>query len=154
MGLSECSGMDQELFKCKPAIMRAFQAAKGAHKVIAGLVHLCFMIGSMACFAVIDFLLHNPSYPSFYQGGGDKDDDYVTRIEFRLLLGSLGTVMMTAAGLLTVDGRCISSSTSSFFRSLTTSTPGPRCLSRAELTFTEETRIRLFQCCWIFLYLF
>lgn len=36
MGLSECSGMDQELFKCKPAIMRAFQAAKGAHKVIAG----------------------------------------------------------------------------------------------------------------------
>jgi hypothetical protein len=23
----------QELFKCKPAIMRAFQAAKGAHKV-------------------------------------------------------------------------------------------------------------------------
>jgi hypothetical protein len=26
--------MVQDLFKCKPAIMRAFQAAKGAHTVI------------------------------------------------------------------------------------------------------------------------
>jgi hypothetical protein len=29
----------------------------------------------------------------FTQGGGGKDDDYVTRIEFRLLLVSLTTVL-------------------------------------------------------------
>ena len=29
-------GWVQELFKCKPAIMRAFQAAKGVHKVLNG----------------------------------------------------------------------------------------------------------------------
>jgi hypothetical protein len=36
MRLSDGCAMDQELFQCKPAIMRAFQAAKGVHKVIAG----------------------------------------------------------------------------------------------------------------------
>jgi hypothetical protein len=36
--------MDQELFKCKPAIMRAFQAAKGVHKVIAGHASLCLAV--------------------------------------------------------------------------------------------------------------
>ncbi len=42
--------MDQELFKCKPAIMRAFQAAKGAHKVIAEAAAFTCVLGS-ACIA-------------------------------------------------------------------------------------------------------
>jgi hypothetical protein len=42
--------MDQELFKCKPAIMRAFQAAKGAHKVIAEAAAFSRVLGS-ACIA-------------------------------------------------------------------------------------------------------
>ena len=49
MNLSGGSGMDQELFKCKPAIMRAFQAAKGVHKVIAGR-------GALSCFCVGGFI--------------------------------------------------------------------------------------------------
>ena len=32
-GLSDGAGVPQDLFKCKPAIMRAFQAARGVHKV-------------------------------------------------------------------------------------------------------------------------
>ena len=39
-GLSR-GAMLQDLFKCKPAIMRAFQAAKGAHTVIG--CELCFL---------------------------------------------------------------------------------------------------------------
>jgi hypothetical protein len=33
--LTEGSGLLQDLFKCKPAIMRAFQAARGVHKVLS-----------------------------------------------------------------------------------------------------------------------
>lgn len=50
MRLSDACAMDQELFKCKPAIMRAFQAAKGVHKVIAGPAALDCVLGS--CFGV------------------------------------------------------------------------------------------------------
>jgi hypothetical protein len=87
-------GWVQELFKCKPAIMRAFQAAKGVHKVLNGcgccaiafLVLLPLCGSQCVCNEDLCVLF-------FTQGGGGKDDDYVTRIEFRLLLVSLTTVL-------------------------------------------------------------
>ena len=41
----------QELFKCKPAIMRAFQAAKGVHKVLNcwGCCAIEFPVSLCAC---------------------------------------------------------------------------------------------------------
>ena len=48
--LSNALMMDQELFKCKPAIMRAFQAAKGVHKVNDGSAAFTF---ALDCFSFL-----------------------------------------------------------------------------------------------------
>jgi hypothetical protein len=52
MRLSNALMMDQELFKCKPAIMRAFQAAKAAHKVNAESAVFTCAVGCIILFFV------------------------------------------------------------------------------------------------------
>ena len=74
------------------------------------MVHcLVFVLEGSFSFVVVAFLFCIIPFHSFYQGGGDKDDDYVTRIEFRLLLVSLTAVTsaMYAADVITFDCRCI-----------------------------------------------
>ena len=52
MRLSNALMMDQELFKCKPAIMRAFQSAKGVHKVNAESAVFTCAVGCLLAFLV------------------------------------------------------------------------------------------------------
>ena len=46
-------------------------------------------------------VLHVPFSHPEHRGGGEKDDDYVTRIEFRLLLVSVAISMLHASGVVT-----------------------------------------------------
>ena len=90
----------------------------------------CWACFSLPCCirGVFSCAFHFPLPHSTYQGGGEKDDDYVTRIEFRLLLVGLAADVcrLYAPGVIAFGCRCISSNTSSCSRSLTTLTPGLR----------------------------